>query len=104
MKPFEGNSLNRDCHNTYIFYFCCYPHNEPLSLVSQKFFSKTSSGTHLGSELIIPVLGFVNDSGNTITSFPTGYSYTNLYINGVIQQNGTFTVVPSALLVIGEAS
>lgn len=107
-KHIETNSHNYNSYNNnnnrYIFYcYNCPPQPEPPSLTSQKFFAKVSSGTQLGNDLIILASNFVDNSGNTITSFPSGYEYMNLYVNGIIQQNGTFTVLSSALLVIGGA-
>lgn len=73
----------------------------PVSLVSRNFFSIVSAGTVLGSDLQIPASFFVDDNGNPITSFPTTFNYFNLFINGMIQENGVALVTPSQLTIKG---
>ncbi|WAH45016.1 DUF4183 domain-containing protein (plasmid) [Alicyclobacillus fastidiosus] len=38
-----------------------------------------------------------------MSSFPSTYGYATLYVNGMIQQNGIFTVSPSAIVITGGA-
>ncbi|MCL6547581.1 MAG: DUF4183 domain-containing protein [Alicyclobacillus sp.] len=52
---------------------------------------------------MVPAASFVDDHGTAVTSFPTGYEYATLYVNGMIQLGGTFTVTPSALVISGGA-
>lgn len=102
----ETDCHNHDCHNNYNFYCCschCHPHPLPIHLTSQKFFAKVSGGTPAGNELIVPASSFVDDLGNPVVSFSMAYEYTTLFINGMTQQNGVFTVTPSAVVVKGGA-
>lgn len=92
------------CVGQICFPFSICPATKPIQLRSQKFFTKMSAGTHFGGDVILPASGFVDDNGNLISSFPASYEYVTLYINGVIQQNGVFTVAPSALVISGGAT
>ena len=48
----------------------------------------------------MPANLFTDDNGNAVTQFeifnPNGY--VNLYINGVVQEGGIYTVTPNALI------
>ncbi|WCK55922.1 DUF4183 domain-containing protein [Aneurinibacillus sp. Ricciae_BoGa-3] len=72
-------------------------------LASQKFFSRVSSGTVVGNDLVIPAVTFTDDDGNNITAFPSVFHYYNLFINGMIQPNGVVFVSPSQILISGGA-
>ncbi|WEG11534.1 DUF4183 domain-containing protein [Pullulanibacillus sp. KACC 23026] len=97
--------VDHSFNNIYIsfnnnFYCCKEPPPIPtIMLTSQKYFSKVSNGTILGSDLIISVNSFVDDDGTPIEAFPKLYQYFNLYINGVIQQNGVGSVDPFQLTI-----
>lgn len=65
----------------------------------EKFFYVTTSQTAAGSTLTIDAASFFQDDGNAVTTLPTlatNNSYFNVYINGVLQQQGNSTYTPGA--------
>ncbi|MCL6445983.1 MAG: DUF4183 domain-containing protein [Alicyclobacillus sp.] len=73
-------------------------------LASLKFLSNVSAGVVSGADLIIPATAFVDDNGNSIVTFPSVFQYYNLYINGMIQLNGSVSVIPSAVIISDGAA
>ncbi|MGE8205287.1 DUF4183 domain-containing protein [Heyndrickxia sp. NPDC080065] len=80
---------------------CCCKHKNPISLTSKKYFSKASEGFVHGSDLQISAISFVDDNGLTIKTFPTTFQYFNLFINGMLQENGVGLVTPYELTIKG---
>ncbi len=72
----------------------------PPNFKSKKYFALASAGTVAAGNLTILATAFVDDSGNAITTFPT-YAYFNLYINGMIQENGVATLTSSQVVITG---
>ncbi len=88
---------------------CCCPKpptppNPPsAALTSKKYFAHASAGMVSGQNLIFAAMSFVDDQGNPISTFPSEYSYFNLYINGMIQLNGVSAVNSTLLMITGGA-
>ncbi|PYI53481.1 DUF4183 domain-containing protein [Paenibacillus flagellatus] len=53
----------------------------------------------LTAPVVLPASEFTNDDGAEVASFPTlgPFSYTNLYVNGMMQGGGSFRATPTAL-------
>lgn len=100
------SSSDMHCHHQWNCCCCCQCHHHPKPpqhITSSKFFAKVSSGMRTGDELIIPAASFVDDSGNSVIAFPSNYEYMTLFVNGMVQQNGSFVVAPFAVVVKGGA-
>jgi hypothetical protein len=65
----------------------------------QRFFFIASSDITLTIPQTIPANQFTNDNGDIVTSFPNldQSSYSNLYINGILQQGSLYLVSTSGL-------
>jgi hypothetical protein len=103
---------NHDCHHHtdhHSHHHCCcncccnHSHHQKITLSSLKFFSKVSLGTISGANLIIPANTFVDDNGNGITAFPSVFQYFNLFINGMLQENGVVSISSSLIIIAGGA-
>ncbi|KGX94054.1 hypothetical protein N781_00595 [Pontibacillus halophilus JSM 076056 = DSM 19796] len=67
---------------------------------SEKFFYRTALLVIAGSTLTIDTDDFTRDDGTTATNLPalaTNNSYYNVYINGVLQQEGLSTYTPGGV-------
>ncbi|MGG5254377.1 DUF4183 domain-containing protein [Neobacillus sp. SM06] len=65
----------------------------------QKFFYVTAAETAAGSTLTVDAASFFQDDGAAATALPaltSSNSYFNVYINGVLQQQGNSTYTPGA--------
>lgn len=64
-----------------------------------RYFYTTDALVALDPPLIIPANQFTDDNGNAVSEImeitPSGYS--NLYINGMMQEGRIFSVTPEAL-------
>ncbi|MGE6259263.1 DUF4183 domain-containing protein [Heyndrickxia sporothermodurans] len=80
---------------------CCCKQKQSVSLTSKKYFSKVSEGITNGSDLQISAISFVDDNGLPIKTFPTIFQYFNLFINGMLQENGVGLVTPYELTIKG---
>lgn len=105
LKYQKSIDIDHSFNNIYISFnnnfYCCKekPPNPPIILTSYKYFSKVSNGTIVGSDLMIPANSFVDDNGTPIEAFPALYQYFDLYINGIIQQNGVGSVTTFQLTI-----
>ncbi|WP_332238706.1 DUF4183 domain-containing protein [Sporolactobacillus sp. KGMB 08714] len=68
-------------------------------IASRKFVSTLSSGTGTGAAFAIAATSFTNDTGATITAFPSAFAYYNLYINGVLQTANTSTLSTASITI-----
>ncbi|KIY21394.1 MULTISPECIES: DUF4183 domain-containing protein [Mesobacillus] len=67
-----------------------------------KFFYVTTAETAAGSTLSIDAASFFQDDGSAVTALPaltSNNSYFNVYINGILQQQGNSTYTPGATAV-----
>lgn len=69
-----------------------------VSGTSTRFFDVLAASLAVTDGTTIPASAFLNDSGNAATAFPVVTNgYYNLYINGVLQEGGSYTVSASEL-------
>ncbi|MDF2658604.1 MAG: hypothetical protein K0Q94_1395 [Paenibacillus sp.] len=64
---------------------------------SSQYVALASAGTLDDTTLTILATAFVDDTGTSVTAFPDNLGYYNLYINGVLQQNGLSTITTSQI-------
>ncbi|HEY2492786.1 MAG TPA: DUF4183 domain-containing protein [Paenibacillus sp.] len=70
------------------------------SVTSTKFFYPWPTTGPIAAGLNTPATSFVDDNGTAAVSFPAVTNgYYNFYINGVLQEKGTYTVSTSALTI-----
>ncbi|MFK4301173.1 MULTISPECIES: DUF4183 domain-containing protein [unclassified Paenibacillus] len=70
------------------------------AVTSSRFFYTWPTTTPISPGLNTPATSFVDDTGTAATAFPTvPNGYYNFYINGVLQEQGTFSVSTSALTI-----
>jgi hypothetical protein len=64
-----------------------------------RFYYIPSSDLILSALVAIPANLFTDDAGNSITVFPSlgSNSYTNLFINGILQEGSAYSITPIAL-------
>jgi hypothetical protein len=64
-----------------------------------RFYYIPSSDLILSALVAIPANLFTDDAGNAIAVFPSlgSNSYTNLFINGILQEGNVYSIVPIAL-------
>jgi hypothetical protein len=77
------------------------PLNQSIKPINRRFFYIAEEDIDLTSTNFIPASKFINDFGNIVTSFPlkrrNGYS--NLYINGVMQQGNSYFYTNNGLTI-----
>ncbi len=64
-----------------------------------RFFNLTTAPTAAGATLTIDAADFFDDTGAAVVTLPTlatNNSYINVFINGILQQNGNSTYTPGA--------
>ncbi len=87
-KPPKGPNLNKPQSPNESQSFQC------IKPINRRFFNILNTDMDLSKSQIIPANQFKNDQGNLVTYFPkimqNGYS--NLYINGVMQESGIYTI------------
>lgn len=64
---------------------------------SSQYVALASAGTLAGTTLTILATAFADDNGTLASAFPANTGYYNLYINGVLQQDGLSTVTTSQI-------
>jgi len=65
---------------------------------STKFFNILAANLAVTDGTTIAATAFLNDSGNAATAFPVVTNgYYNFYINGVLQEGGSYTVSATEL-------
>lgn len=67
-------------------------------MTSLRFNSTIGAGTDTGATFAIAATVFSTHAGTAATAFPSTFAY-NLYINGVLQPEGTSTVTTSTLTI-----
>lgn len=85
------------------------PKYNPIDSITptiNRYFYIPTSDIDLTNGVTIPSNLFLNDDGNKTTHFsifsPSGY--VNLYVNGVMQEGGLYTVNTNSLIIIPTAS
>lgn len=68
-------------------------------ITALRFNATIGDGTGTGATFAIPATAFLDDSGNTVTTFPSSFAYYNLYINGVIQPGNASTISTTSLTI-----
>ncbi|MGA3676004.1 DUF4183 domain-containing protein [Lysinibacillus agricola] len=65
---------------------------------STKFFNILAASLAVADGTTIPATAFLNDSGTAATTFPiVTNGYYNFYINGVLQEGGSYTISATEL-------
>ena len=65
---------------------------------STRFFNVLAASLPVADGTTIAATAFLNDSGNAATAFPViENGYYNLYINGVLQESGSYTISATEL-------
>ncbi|QPQ30665.1 DUF4183 domain-containing protein [Lysinibacillus sp. JNUCC 51] len=69
---------------------------------STRFFNVLAANLTVTAGTSIPVTDFLNDSGTAATAFPVVTNgYYNFYINGVLQEGGSYTISATELVFNG---
>lgn len=72
--------------------------NVNVSGSSDKFFNVLAAPLAISDGTTVDAADFLDDTGVAITAFPEiANGYFNLYINGVLQESGAYTVTPNEL-------
>ncbi|QQZ10024.1 DUF4183 domain-containing protein [Heyndrickxia vini] len=68
---------------------------------SNRYVANVAAGNVTGSTTTIPAASFSDDSGTVLTSLPTvsANEYFNVFINGVLQQEGLSTLTTTNLTI-----
>lgn len=103
LKDYESINISHSFNHTNIKINnnCGCKHKQSVSLTSNRYFSKVSEGILYDSDLQIPATSFIDDNGLTIQTFPTAFQYYNLFINGMLQENGVCLIASSQITIKG---